>query len=481
MKRPLLYVRLLTTIFSMFLLQYPVFAQAKQKDTVFNIMALRANMKLSQKINMIQRHIEVNHFGKEIIPVGLPYDGGLSGIERAWKADDFHNQSVPWFRVNVKGQPPKITGADWLNNENSSYFCGGYLLSQVYRYEVTKERAALDECARALRGIKAIADLAGPDRFGWICKPFGEKLWDFSSPDQNIYIVQGLWSFLPYANAEQAAWIRRILPAIAAYWERINYTILSGSDVWDMHKDPQFMRMFKVINLVAYKIAKDKKFLDVADRLERIHGELSPQSVSLFDTRSAAAPGLFTEWRRIAEYSINVFAPIQLNILQELRPEKKADYLAVWKRVLDHSLIGYDKQYGGHYYYHEVKEVDGEYIWRPLKTEWPTFSHEDLVSSEKFAFWRYPHRIYWLDATSRVPMVYLMYLKNGGKPVPYIEQVVRDIMEKLDFDRMHWMVDPHHDQVIPELEFTRYAMTSEAPNYITAWYLGKQLGFWKEK
>jgi hypothetical protein len=46
-------------------------------------------------------------------------------------------------------------------------------------------------------------------------------------------------------------------------------------------------------------------------------------------------------------------------------------------------------------------------------------------------------------------------------------------------DRLHWMVDPHHDQTIPEIDFTLHAMTRETPNYISAYYLGKQLSFWK--
>lgn len=452
---------------------------ASQVNVKSKILSLRASMKLDQKISLIQQHAEVNHYGNKIIPTSLPYDGGLSGIQRPWVASDFKNQSLPGFKTNVKGQPPNVTGADWLNNENSGQFSGGYLLSQVYRYEVTHSKAALDECRRAVRGIQAIAALAGPDRFGWICKPFGEKLQEYSSPDQNITIVHGLWSFLPYADKEQAAWIRRILPAIAAYWEKINYTIASGVHTWDMRKGATFMRMFKVINLVAYEISKDKKYLAVANRLEAEHGELSDRSVTLFDTQLESKPGMFDNWKRVAEFSINVFAPLQLDILCKLRPQKKKDYLLAWKRALEHSMIGYDKYYGGHYYYVEVKLQDSQYVWRPLQTTWPTFSHEDIVSSDVFAFGRYPNRAYWLDATSRLPLIYLMYVKNGGEPIPYIEEVVRDIMEKLDYDRLHWMVDPHHDQIIPELEFMRHAMTSETGNYVAAYYLGQELSFWK--
>jgi hypothetical protein len=429
---------------------------------------------------MIQEHVEAHHYGTKIIPVSLPYDGDIAGLIRPWQASDFYNQSVPVHPLKDTTKP-KITGADWLNNENSAQFSGGYLLSQVYRYQATGDKAALAECGRALKGIQAIAALAGPDRFGWICKPFGERLQDFSSPDQNITIVHGLWMYLPYADATQAAWIRRFIPALAAYWERIHYTILSNDVVWDMQKDPTFMRMYKVINLVAYEISKDKKFLTVADRLEAEHGELSEQSASLYDTRGAATPGYFANWRKTCEFSINVFAPIQLDILCKIRPGKKQEYLKVWERVLKHNLIGYDKEYGEHYYYTEVKLIDGEYVWRPLQTAWPAYTHEDLLTSKVFAYARYPHRLYWPDATSRLPLIYLMYLKNGGKPMPYVETIVRDIMAKLDFDRLHWMTDPHHDQTIPEIQFALRALTSETGNYVAAYYLGKRLGFFKNE
>jgi hypothetical protein len=216
--------------------QSSILAQSKEKPRDPGIIFMRAGMKLSQKISMIQKHIETNHYGSKTIPVSMPYDGGISGEIRSWNNNDFIGKSIPAFKANVPGKPPVITTADWLNNENSSYLSGGYLLSQVYRYQVTREKVALDECPRALRAIKFIADLAGPDQYGWICKPFGERANPHSSPDQNIYIVQGLWAFLPYANAEQAKFIRSIIPAIADYWERINYTILSGNTVWDMRK-----------------------------------------------------------------------------------------------------------------------------------------------------------------------------------------------------------------------------------------------------
>lgn len=453
------------------------FAQKTVKVPVPDVRELRAKMPLQQKIDILQNLVETVFYGKKVIPASMLYDGGVTGVPRDWIEEDIVGQSLPKFKTKDASVPP-IKGLEWLLNENSSYLSGGYLLSQVYRYEATRDKKALDECSRAVKGLKAISDLAGPERFGWICKPFGGRYQDHSSPDQSIYIVQGLWSYLPYAKPEESTWIRKFLPAMADYWKKVDYIIFSFQTAWDTKVDKTFMRMFDVINQVAYKISKDEKYKQEAERIRKEFGVLSIKSVNLFDTRFERYKG-YKEWTKVSEYSINVFAAIQLNILLEFNPANKQEYLDIYTRQLEQGLIGYDKEYGGHYYYTEVKYIDGTYNWRPMQTEWPTMTHEELIRHDKMAFTLYNHRTYWLDATSRVPMLYLMYLKYGGKKIPYIESIVRDIMDRLDFDRLHWMTDPHHDQTVPESEYVLHAITSEIQNYISAYYLGKQLDFWK--
>jgi hypothetical protein len=458
------------------------FAQNSTKPTsiaaqVPDVREMRAKLPLEQKIAILQHLVETVYYGEKLIPASMLYDGGVMGKPRDWIEADLVGQSLPKFKTKDASVPP-IKGLEWLLNENSSYLSGGYLLSQVYRYETTRDKKALAECSRALKGLQVIADLAGPDRFGWICKPFGGRYQDHSSPDQSIYIVQGLWSFLPYAKPEEAAWIRKFLPAMADYWKKVDYVIFSFQSSWDTKVDKTFMRMFDVINQVAYKISKNEKYKQEAERIRKEFGVLTVNSVNLFDTRFERYNG-YKEWTKVAEYSINVFAAIQLNILMEFNPSNKKEYLDIYKRQLEQSLIGYDKEYGGHYYYTEVKFIEGQYYWRPMKTEWPKMTHEELVSQQNMAFTLYPHRTYWLDATSRVPMLYLMYLKYGGEKIPYIESVVRDIMDRLDFEKLHWMTDPHHDQTVPESEYVLRALTSEIQNYISAYYLGKQMNFWK--
>lgn len=454
---------------------------AAEENRAHSIRTMHKGLPLKQKVDILQGYIEAEHFGQRTIPICMPHDDGPTGKHRAWEVADFEDQSIPHFWVNKKGEPPRVTGADWINNENSASFSGEYLLSQVFRFEATKDPAALAECKRAVRAIQAISSLAGPERFGWICKPWGGKLQDSSSPDQNICAAVGLYCFLPYADSSQADWIRKLIPAIAAYWERVEYHIEFGDHLWDVRKNVSHMRIYTTLNRMAHELTHDAAFKTVADRLEAKYGDLDERSASLFDTYESSHPGSFSQWRKCTEFAgaTLLFAPWQLHVQCTLHPEKKPQYLAAWQRVLRHGLLGYDRAYAGHHYRSEVTKADGDFTWRPVQTVLPTLPHDDLVRSETWAFLRYTHRIYWLDATARLPMAYLMYLKQGGTPLPDVESAVRDVMEKLDFDRLHWMTDPGHDQAIPEIRYMLRAMTSESPNYLSAYHLGQQIGFWK--
>lgn len=451
-----------------------------QGKSDLSIQRMHKYLPLKDKMTILQNHIEVNHFDKRTIPCCMPYDGGFLGNVRTWQPSDFVDQSTPPFMANKVKDRPKITPADWLNNENSSSFSGEYLLSQVFRLQATGDPIAKVECARAVKAIQAISTLAGPDRFGWICKPWGERVQDSSSPDQNVCVSVALYCFLPYANTEQSNWIKKMIPAIAAYWERTDYTIEFGGQMWDVRKNISHMRIYTVINQMAYKITNDVKFKTVADRLEKEYGDLDEHSASLFDTHQTGHPGYYSNWKLTAETSgaSLLFISWMVQVQNMLRPERKQQYLAALRRVLHHGMIGYDTTYAGHYYHTEVKRIGDELYWRPRQTAWPTFTHEELVNSEKWAYYRYPHRIYWLDATARLPLAYMIYLNGGGTPMPQVAIAVRDIMRELDFAKLHWMTDPHHDQTIPELEYMLRGLSSESPNYIAAYYLGQQLNFW---
>jgi hypothetical protein len=139
------------------------------------IQSLRGAMPLREKIDLIQSDMEISYFADRPIPCCMPFDGGAVDTPRPWKLADFSGQSTPRFRANKPGRPVQVTAADWLNNENSSSLTGEYLLSQALRYECTKEEAALEQCHKAINALQTIAQLPGPDRFGWVCKPFGAR------------------------------------------------------------------------------------------------------------------------------------------------------------------------------------------------------------------------------------------------------------------------------------------------------------------
>lgn len=454
---------------------------AAETPKAASIKTMHGSMSLEQKVRLIQHFTEAEQFGPRVIPCSIPYDGGNSGSFRPWIVSDFNDQSTPHLLPNRKGGPVVVTAADWLNNENSMQFTGQYLLSQVFRFEATKDPAALVECERAVRAVQAVASLAGPERFGWICKPLGEKLQEATSPDQNICVAVGLFCYLPHASPAEAVWIRKLIPAMAAHWERIEYKIEFYDKVWDVKESAGHMRIFLLMNRMAEDITNDGTYKKVADRLEAQYGDLDGQSASLFDTAERTRPGIFRDWLSCKELTgaSLMFAPWHLHVMCKIRPESKPQYLAAWERVLRHGLLGYSREHAGHYHQTLIKREGKDFAWRPLETKLPPLDHEELVRSEKWAFHRYDHQILWLDPCGRLSAAYLAYLQNGGTKIPEVESVVHEIMKRLDYTRCHVIHDPGGDQTIPELKYMLHMMSSELPNYIATYYLGKRQNFWK--
>lgn len=444
------------------------------------IQKLTKDLPLERKVAIIQAHIEENHFGKQAIPCCMPYDGWDGEGIRPWREEDFLNQSIPKFRGNLPDEPAKITPAGWINFENSTSFSGEYLLASSLRYRVTKDPAALLSCRRALNAIRTISELAPAENFGWLCKPFGGKISPESSPDQNICAMAGLYSFLPFATTEERLWITTLIAAVASHWEKINYTIDFGDAVWDLQYDVSHMRIFLLANQLAYHLTGKINFKTVAAKLEDRYGEPVGEMVSLYDTFTNIHPGYFDDWRHTQEFAgaTLLFVPLALDILCDLRPERKALYLTAWQRALKHGLMAYSPSFGGHIYNTQTKLMPEGFVWRAMNNNGPTEEQYKQIKAGAYALGVYQPEILWLDGTSRLPLAYLLYLSRGGSPMPEIEAATRSIMHNLDFRTIHWMLEMEPGKTIEELQFIFHALTSETPNYPAAYWLGKRLSFW---
>jgi hypothetical protein len=305
-----------------------------------------------------------------------------------------------------------------------------------------------------------------------------------SSPDQIICAVSGMAAYLPFADEADAGFIRDIIPAIARYWKSIDYTIDFSDSVWDVRRDASHMRVFSAINAFAAHIAGSScgdEFIAEATAIHGRSGALSAESASLFDTSCEAERTLFDDWSEVSEYAgaSLLFPPLALSLHCEVGRDSVQKHLAAWRRALAHGMLGFDPGYAGHYYRSEVMRVHGRYHWRPLSGRGPTAEEaRQIASGERFALFAYPHRVYWLDATARLPMAYLLYLNHGGSPMPGVEAAARKVMRTLSFEKLHWMADPRHDQRVPEIHCHMSAITSEISCYIAAYWLGVEQGFW---
>jgi hypothetical protein len=441
-------------------------------------------MPLREKIDLIQSDMEISYFADRPIPCCMPFDGGAVDTPRPWKLADFSGQSTPRFRANKPGRPVQVTAADWLNNENSSSLTGEYLLSQALRYECTKEEAALEQCHKAINALQTIAQLPGPDRFGWVCKPFGARASLESSPDQNICVLAGLQAYLPHADAKQSKWIGELVRAIPRYWDKIQYRIDFGDHEWDLREDVAHMRIFHAAAVFSHHLSRSRDDAALARRLFNRYQTFGPRSASLFDTFTAMKSDYFAQWCHGGEFAgaTLLFVPLVVHLLSTVGFADRKWSSQTLRRCLDHGVIGLDPTWFGHYYHHEVRRSDAlaEYVWRPLTPAQPDALSHYRSAAGGWMLFEYPSRLFWFDATARLPLAYMIYLHAGGSALPRIDRIVREIMGRLDYARLHWMVDLHNDQTPPELQFLLHAQTSEAPMYLAAYWMGCKMNFWKQ-
>ena len=363
-----------------------------------------------------------------------------------------------------------ISGADWLNNENSTYFSGSCLFAQVRCYEATRNPSALEECKRALRSLKGISALPPERSFGWLCKPFGMMVTTESSPDQNLAAVSGMRAYLPHADDADRDWIISMICAIAGYWHRIDYQLDFGHIFWDMRKSPGHMRIMQVINQVAFELEGDSHYSEVAAGLAAEYGEISSGESSQFDLMQRLNPAIFSNWTTTSEAASAglLFVLHCGRLLIDLAPENRKTLLAAMERALLHGLIGFDESTHMHRYYQQVrKDADGLH-WRPLPEDF------DEPIRTGVPFFEASRDLFYLDPTSRFPAAYSIYLTCGGDPNSHYEGIWKTIMGELDFSRLHWFIAGNEIDLSRDYLFS--GITSELSNYLVAYWLGKSQG-----
>lgn len=109
----------------------------------------------------------------------------------------------------------KIEGAwEYLHGENSITHAGIYLAAQAYRIQIEDTPEARAQAARAFCSLELVFEMGVKEgKPGWMCKPYGFRPSDQTSPDQYLDACWGLYAYYGQClSSEMGA------SFLSAYW-----------------------------------------------------------------------------------------------------------------------------------------------------------------------------------------------------------------------------------------------------------------------
>ena len=94
----------------------------------------------------------------------------------------------------------------WRAWEDTAADTGFYLAALSWQYRCTADPLALRRCRRTLRALKTVYDLgAQAMEPGFLCKPYGGKASNQTSPDQLQCVASGLDAYRRIAGIHDSA------------------------------------------------------------------------------------------------------------------------------------------------------------------------------------------------------------------------------------------------------------------------------------
>jgi hypothetical protein len=183
---------------------------------------------LHDRMEYYQKLIET----KMIDPDGLVYSFINENTQKPFRDSDLPDNA----RFEVVAAPTSLWKAGFWNYEDCDLTTAQYLLSHIYRYQVTKESFACEIARRCFRALQKVADAGAryqgatyKPMFGFLPKPYGgvktAHLSGETSVDQYQHVMIALELYRDtLASAQEKKWINRFLVACAECWDVNNYT-----------------------------------------------------------------------------------------------------------------------------------------------------------------------------------------------------------------------------------------------------------------
>lgn len=444
------------------------------------------------KAQIVQEILERVGFG----PTGIMYS--MQKLERdnirPFQAADFHGKTS----LDASVGKLKLDGPhDYLHGENSITQSGLYLASQSYRYKVTKSPAALEQAARAFNSLELIYCMGEQDgKPGWMGKPYGFRPSVQTSGDQYCDATWGLFVYHEIAPPAHRTRIEEMLIAFADYWRSVDYVLTYFGTSWDQKGEPDsYNAIYAAINAVAYHFSQSPIHLQEFEKImsrgtwtkqTRISALRDAFSAQVQETGKAEVipygachklakdllrPGEFLCWETTIH---SKFVVVALDMIQTVMPNALADEAGTtaanwwreWKYGTGDDLLPY--------YWFAIDLLAD--TWRPLPST-ELLPREQWLFGDPFT--SYISQVRWMEPLARFMIVSAIAARHAPDIKSDAQAVAVRMMEHLDWQRLHWLLDPDGKQLIPEISYYGECLSSEMPaSFLAAYWRGKHEGFW---
>lgn len=447
------------------------FAQLSQIDFLPEL----SSADIHRKAQILQDVLPRTLFDPCGLVISLPIIVGPQQARAVSETEAAHIVEGDWYSADE--WISQCMKTEWMTFENSLTTAGLYLDAQAARFRASASPEAMAEAQRAFRSIELVYEMgAAAESPGWLPKPYGRRATRTSTPDQYLFALRGLFAFHAIAPPKQRNKIKRIFVHVAEFCRQRNYQVDFLPGTWTMIDQLWgYNAIYMMINTLALHVSGEKRFEDELKRLDAL-GRWRHET----HLEAWAREGL----KRVCEFErivIGHFAILGGEIVHRLTPwvfgdtdaEVEKNWQATLHRWFEFGKLGINATYQSHYWV----DIDVQQrTWRPTGLTTP-----DPQLTAKNQLLAYRADFYWSEGAYRHLYTSLLTATEarGTGWAAEAERYARQILERADGRRLHWMVDPDGRQLLPTLKHAACILSSEAPEfYLLAYWRGRLAGMW---
>ncbi|OHB59836.1 MAG: hypothetical protein A2Y12_10625 [Planctomycetes bacterium GWF2_42_9] len=185
-------------------------------------------MNLDNKATLVENYIQSKLIDR---------DGIVLAMINELTGKPLNDKEIPdYMTFDNPGAPRNLWKAAFFSYEDSNMATAEYMLANIYKYKVTKDKSALIQAKKCYKAFQLIAQAGAKNckgvvqpMLGFLPKPYGgAKTAHLSSEVSIDQYMRTMYSLLIYrdmlANKNEIKWINEFLLACANCWSMNNYT-----------------------------------------------------------------------------------------------------------------------------------------------------------------------------------------------------------------------------------------------------------------